>query len=121
MHRSTALPVAPAAAVRQHPVGCGKTTHLAALMENRGRIVAMDRDANKIDRLRKDARRLGVSIAETVAADLAKPLSSEWREKFDREFNSGLSHAETCRKIRHARRVVAPSVTRGTSWRCCKR
>jgi 16S rRNA (cytosine967-C5)-methyltransferase len=62
----------------------GKTTHLAALMENRGRIVAMDRDANKIDRLRKDARRLGVSIAETVAADLAKPLSSEWREKFDR-------------------------------------
>ena len=44
----------------------------------------MDRDANKIDRLRKDARRLGVSIAETVAADLAKPLSSEWREKFDR-------------------------------------
>jgi len=61
----------------------GKTAHLAALMENRGRIVAMDRDKTKIARLRRDMLRLGVSIVETVEADLNGPLSAAWREKFD--------------------------------------
>jgi 16S rRNA (cytosine967-C5)-methyltransferase len=61
----------------------GKTSHLAALMKNEGRIVAMDRDAEKIEQLKKDASRMGVSIIETIQADLNHPLSPEFLEKFD--------------------------------------
>jgi 16S rRNA (cytosine967-C5)-methyltransferase len=61
----------------------GKTTHLAALMKNRGRIVALDHDAEKIVQLKKDALRLGVSIIEPMPADLSHPLSAEFAEKFD--------------------------------------
>jgi 16S rRNA (cytosine967-C5)-methyltransferase len=62
----------------------GKTTHLAALMKNNGRIVAMDRNIEKITQLQKDALRMGVSIVETRQADLRHPLSREFIEKFDR-------------------------------------
>lgn len=62
----------------------GKTTHLAALMKNKGRIVAMDRNIEKITQLQKDALRMGVSIIETRQTDLRYPLSREFIEKFDR-------------------------------------
>jgi 16S rRNA (cytosine967-C5)-methyltransferase len=44
----------------------GKTLALAAMMGNRGRIVACDIDAGKLDELRRRARRAGVSTAGTV-------------------------------------------------------
>jgi 16S rRNA (cytosine967-C5)-methyltransferase len=44
-----------------------KTTHLAQLMEGRGRILALDRDAARLDLLREGAARLGVAIAEPRA------------------------------------------------------
>ncbi len=44
----------------------GKTLALAALMGNRGRIVACDVDAAKLDELKRRARRAGVSTAETL-------------------------------------------------------
>jgi 16S rRNA (cytosine967-C5)-methyltransferase len=39
----------------------GKTLHLAALMRNRGRILALDTDETKLNELRRRARRAGVS------------------------------------------------------------
>lgn len=62
----------------------GKTGHLAALMKNEGRIVALDRDADKIGELIKESRRIGTSIIDARIADLAGPLSSEFAGKFDR-------------------------------------
>ncbi len=45
--------------------GGGKTLHLAALMQNKGRIVALDTEAWKLEALRKRATRSGASIIET--------------------------------------------------------
>jgi 16S rRNA (cytosine967-C5)-methyltransferase len=44
--------------------GGGKTLHLAALMQNKGRIIAMDTEQWKLDELKKRARRAGVSNIE---------------------------------------------------------
>ncbi|MDX9786024.1 MAG: 16S rRNA (cytosine(967)-C(5))-methyltransferase RsmB [Desulfobacterales bacterium] len=48
----------------------GKTGHLAQLMENKGQIVAMDINADKLRRLQKEMERLGIGIVTTVTADL---------------------------------------------------
>lgn len=61
----------------------GKASHLAALMKNKGRIVALDRDTEKIAHLNKDTLRMGISIIETQQADLSRPLSMEFLENFD--------------------------------------
>lgn len=46
-----------------------KTTHLAALMENRGRLVAADPHARRLGLLRTACARLGVTIVEAHAAE----------------------------------------------------
>src|SRR5262249_31570215 len=43
----------------------GKTTHLAELMQNRGRIIACDIDAARLETVRTLAQRLGITIIET--------------------------------------------------------
>lgn len=43
----------------------GKTLHLAALMRNKGRLIAMDTSEWKLNELRKRARRAGVTNLET--------------------------------------------------------
>jgi 16S rRNA (cytosine967-C5)-methyltransferase len=43
-----------------------KTTHVAQLMENRGRVLAFDRDAARLARVRDAVARLGVAIVETL-------------------------------------------------------
>jgi 16S rRNA (cytosine967-C5)-methyltransferase len=48
----------------------GKTTHLAALMKNRGEIIAVDQSARRLNLLRDNGRRLGVDIITPVHADL---------------------------------------------------
>lgn len=56
----------------------GKTLHLAALMHNRGRIIALDTAAWKLAELRRRAARAGVSIVETrpiVSTKVIKRLS----------------------------------------------
>jgi 16S rRNA (cytosine967-C5)-methyltransferase len=45
--------------------GGGKTLHLAALMKNSGRLIALDTEAWKLEALRKRARRAGVHCVET--------------------------------------------------------
>ena len=47
----------------------GKTTHIAQLMENRGRIVACDIYEEKLGRIEHNAVRLGISIIETMLCD----------------------------------------------------
>jgi 16S rRNA (cytosine967-C5)-methyltransferase len=50
----------------------GKTTHLAALMEGRGRVVACDVLEQKLTTVRRQCERLGVSGVETRLLDAAR-------------------------------------------------
>jgi 16S rRNA (cytosine967-C5)-methyltransferase len=52
----------------------GKTLHLASLMKNKGRIVAMDVEQWKLDELQKRARRAGVSNIETRFIESSKTI-----------------------------------------------
>lgn len=54
--------------------GGGKTLHLACLMKNKGRIVALDVHEWKLAELRKRARRAGVDIAEARVIEDAKTI-----------------------------------------------
>ncbi|MCB0530542.1 MAG: RsmB/NOP family class I SAM-dependent RNA methyltransferase [Lewinellaceae bacterium] len=45
--------------------GGGKSLHLAALMENKGRLIALDTQAWKLDELRLRARRAGIANIDT--------------------------------------------------------
>ncbi|HEV8540239.1 MAG TPA: 16S rRNA (cytosine(967)-C(5))-methyltransferase RsmB [Nitrospiraceae bacterium] len=63
----------------------GKATHLAALMENRGTIVALDRSPARLQLLKDNCQRLGIGIIEPVVADVTKDLTTvaQMREPFD--------------------------------------
>jgi 16S rRNA (cytosine967-C5)-methyltransferase len=61
----------------------GKTSHLAAIIKNKGRIIAVDRSEEKIAELRKDSARLGITIIETQNLDLSAGLPETFTEKFD--------------------------------------
>lgn len=52
----------------------GKTLHLAALMQNKGRIIAMDTEQWKLDELQKRARRAGVSNMEARVIESGKTI-----------------------------------------------
>ena len=60
--------------------GGGKTLHLAALMQNRGSLIALDTVAWKLDELRSRARRAGATNIET------RPIES--RKTVKRLYNS---------------------------------
>ncbi len=47
----------------------GKAAHLAALMQNRGQVIAVDRHRGRVRTLQQVARRLGASIVAPVTAD----------------------------------------------------
>lgn len=49
----------------------GKTTHLAQLMQNKGKIFACDIHAHKIKLIEENAQRLSVQIIEPVLRDAA--------------------------------------------------
>jgi len=53
----------------------GKATHLAALMRDRGEIIALDRSPRRLRALQENCRRLGITIVTTVAADAAEDLT----------------------------------------------
>ncbi len=52
----------------------GKTLHLAALMENKGKIIAMDTEQWKLDELQKRAKRAGAQNIETKVIDSNKAV-----------------------------------------------
>jgi len=61
-----------------------KTTHLAHLMRNRGRIVAMDIGRRKVESSQDLARRLGATIIEPIVHDATKDPPGDLRERFDK-------------------------------------
>ncbi|HYM38421.1 MAG TPA: 16S rRNA (cytosine(967)-C(5))-methyltransferase RsmB [Nitrospiraceae bacterium] len=63
----------------------GKTTHLAALMQNRGEIIAVDKSAARLRLLEDNCRRLGIGIVRTTRADATTLLPHNLRDRlFDR-------------------------------------
>ncbi len=62
----------------------GKATHMAERMENKGRILAVDLNVQKIRALEANARRLGVRIIETRRGDASRPLEVSPPAAFDR-------------------------------------
>jgi 16S rRNA (cytosine967-C5)-methyltransferase len=67
------LDVAPGMRVVDACAGAGgKTLHLAALMQNRGKIIALDTEQFKLDTLAMRARRAGVHIIESRAIHSSK-------------------------------------------------
>jgi 16S rRNA (cytosine967-C5)-methyltransferase len=60
-----------------------KATHLAQLMENRGRILALDPQAARLRLLARAAARLGATIVEAHAGAV-ETLAPRWREGCDR-------------------------------------
>ena len=50
----------------------GKTTHIAARMENTGRVVALDKSENKTRAIQRNCAQLGATIVTTFAADGSK-------------------------------------------------
>ncbi len=61
----------------------GKTTHLAALMNNQGHIVAADIYPAKLERIRENAGRLGINNIEAVCCD-ARELGRRYPGQADR-------------------------------------
>ncbi|MBC8464022.1 MAG: 16S rRNA (cytosine(967)-C(5))-methyltransferase RsmB [Deltaproteobacteria bacterium] len=62
----------------------GKTGHMTQLMQNRGCIVAMDRDGAKLIKLSQEMQRLGSLIVQTRIHDLNYALSPDLIDFFDR-------------------------------------
>jgi 16S rRNA (cytosine967-C5)-methyltransferase len=52
----------------------GKTLHLASLMNNKGKLIAMDVEASKLTELQKRARRAGVSNLEIKTIESSKTI-----------------------------------------------
>ncbi len=61
----------------------GKTLHLAALMENKGQIIAMDIYENKLKELKRRAKRAGAHNIEFRVIDSTKPIKKLY-DKADR-------------------------------------
>jgi 16S rRNA (cytosine967-C5)-methyltransferase len=62
----------------------GKTTHLAQLMNDHGEIIALDLYAPKIEWIRENCRRMGITIVKVFRADASQPLSFSEEFAFDR-------------------------------------
>lgn len=60
----------------------GKTTHLAQLMGDRGRIIAADIHPGRLELITVNCRRLGITCVETVLAD-ARELGGRYPEAAD--------------------------------------
>ncbi|MDD4239319.1 MAG: 16S rRNA (cytosine(967)-C(5))-methyltransferase RsmB [Desulfotomaculaceae bacterium] len=60
----------------------GKTTHMAQLMENRGRILAFDIHPHKLNLIKENCARLGIGMVEVTAGD-ARELPGELNGQAD--------------------------------------
>ncbi|NEZ46011.1 16S rRNA (cytosine(967)-C(5))-methyltransferase RsmB [Clostridium niameyense] len=61
----------------------GKTTHMAEVMNNKGKIYACDVHENKLTLIKQNAQRLGISIIETKVKD-ATVYDKNFKEELDR-------------------------------------
>ena len=62
----------------------GKTGHIGELMNNRGDILAVDKDHRKLAKLESEMKRLGISICQTSGMDLDGPAELSLPDDFDR-------------------------------------
>ena len=62
----------------------GKTGHIAQLMRDRGRLVALDQSASRLLQLQGEMRRLAISSVSIREADLMQPGACEGLGLFDR-------------------------------------
>ena len=62
----------------------GKTGHIAQIMKNHGRIVAMDKNAEKLMRLESEMRRLGIKTVTTAPYNLNNTMNGKPLGMFDR-------------------------------------
>lgn len=62
----------------------GKTGHIAQLMKDRGRLIALDRSAARLAQLKDEMLRLGVSTVSVCEADLLKTGAGDRLGPFDR-------------------------------------
>ncbi|KZN59284.1 hypothetical protein N473_03755 [Pseudoalteromonas luteoviolacea CPMOR-1] len=61
----------------------GKSLHIAALLENKGRLLSLDIHQHKLDTLKKRAKRAGSHVIETRLIQNSKTIKRQ-KEKFDR-------------------------------------
>ncbi|MBR0289746.1 MAG: 16S rRNA (cytosine(967)-C(5))-methyltransferase RsmB [Selenomonadaceae bacterium] len=61
----------------------GKSTHLAELMQNRGRIIAADIYETKLNHVKQNAERLGIKIIEPLLID-ARKIGEKFFEQADK-------------------------------------
>jgi 16S rRNA (cytosine967-C5)-methyltransferase len=61
----------------------GKTTHIAQIMRNKGKIIASDVNPNRINLMKQNIKRLGADIVTVVNAD-AKKLKNVVKQPVDR-------------------------------------
>lgn len=62
----------------------GKAGHLAEMMGNRGKVVALDTNRARLVSLAQNAKRLGVGILHPAVADAAREVPALFRIPFDR-------------------------------------
>jgi len=63
--------------------GGGKTLHLAAIMENNGRLAAIDVQQRRLNNIRERIQRGGVTIAEVLLAGRDRESIERWQNKAD--------------------------------------
>jgi 16S rRNA (cytosine967-C5)-methyltransferase len=61
----------------------GKTTHIAQLMHNKGRIIAFEKNKKRLKMVEEECHRLGIDIVTPVLMDSSK-LSNKYLEKADK-------------------------------------
>ena len=62
----------------------GKTGHIAQLMKNKGKIIAIDNNEDRLNKLESEIKRLGISIVSTKKHDLTKALDVKELPFFDK-------------------------------------
>jgi 16S rRNA (cytosine967-C5)-methyltransferase len=62
----------------------GKATHIAELMNDTGAVVAADRSARGVEKIRQSAERLGLRSITTECADMTQDVRARQPEPFDR-------------------------------------
>jgi 16S rRNA (cytosine967-C5)-methyltransferase len=62
----------------------GKTGHISQMMNNQGKLIAIDNNAKKLDRLQSEMARLGISMVTPHIYDLNDPAAGKAFGKFDR-------------------------------------
>ncbi|XP_009671974.2 tRNA (cytosine(72)-C(5))-methyltransferase NSUN6 isoform X2 [Struthio camelus] len=65
----------------------GKTTHLAMLMHDQGEVIAMDKIANKVKKIKQNAELLQLNCIKAFCYDGTKALSVEKREDEQESFD----------------------------------